>query len=97
MSLRLTWQGQHTPACAWHPLCHVRCTCYVSYDRMLRRAAAPRQADVWGLMSKMRALGAPAWGYLSNNRSPSLEDCRCYSSSSSSASPNSSCHSSGWL
>jgi hypothetical protein len=35
-----------------------------------------RQADVWGLMSKMRALGAPVWGYLSNNRSPSLEDCR---------------------
>ncbi|WIA35529.1 hypothetical protein OEZ86_003955 [Tetradesmus obliquus] len=32
-------------------------------------------ADVWGLMSKMRALGAPAWGYLSSNRSPSLEDC----------------------
>jgi hypothetical protein len=32
--------------------------------------------EVWQFGKKMRALGAPRWGYLTNNRTPTLEDMR---------------------
>lgn len=34
------------------------------------------QSDVWALLAEMRAVGAPSWGYLSNKRTPTLEECR---------------------